>query len=304
MKLTWQPLTLDLRTTFRIAHGASDQRHNILVMLEHEGLTGFGEAAAVPYYGESPQGISKYLEDLSASDAAPGKWHDPFMLEPNLKKLPPGSRAARTAIDVALHDLVGKILGQPLYNLFGLDPITAPETSYTIGMDEPEIMADRAVESGWPILKVKLGSQDDMARVAAIRRATSARLRLDANAGWDRQQAASLIPRLAAYDLEFIEQPLAAGDIEGLRWLQTLNLGVPIFADESALNAHDIASLAGAVNGVVVKLMKTCGFRESLRAIHTARAMDMQIMLSCMVELSVGVTAADSSRTIVRLRRS
>lgn len=292
MKLSWHPLTLDLRTTFRIAHGASNQRHNMLVILEHEGLTGLGEAAAVPYYGESPQSILQYLADLSVSDANPKEWHDPFMIGRYLQLLPSGSRAARTAIDVALHDLVGKILEQPVYRLLGLDPTITPETSYTIAIDTPEIMAERAVESDWPVLKIKLGSQDDLARVAAIRKATSARLRVDANAGWDRQQAAYLIPRLAQYDLEFVEQPLAANDVEGFRWLRTQKLGVPLFADESAMNTREIAALAGAVDGVVVKLMKSCGLRESLAAIHTARALDMQIMLSCMVESSLGVTAA------------
>jgi L-alanine-DL-glutamate epimerase-like enolase superfamily enzyme len=167
-----------------------------------------------------------------------------------------------------------------------------PLTSFTIAMDEPKVMAQRAKESGLPILKVKVGGANDEAMVAAIRKATNAKLRVDANAGWTREQAAMMIPRLAQYDLEFIEQPLPVGDIEGLRWLRAQKFGLPIFADEPVKTARDVAAHAGAVDGVVVKVMKTGGIREALRAIHTARALDLQVMLSCMVESSVGVTAA------------
>jgi L-alanine-DL-glutamate epimerase-like enolase superfamily enzyme len=163
-------------------------------------------------------------------------------------------------------------------------------------MNEPEVMAEQAMASGHPILKVKLGSERDEAIVKAIRSATNAKLRVDANAGWSREQALQIIPRLAEYDLEFIEQPLAVDDVEGYFWLKekmrAQKVNIPIFADETAKNSHDVAKLAGAVDGVVVKTMKSEGIRESLRMIHTARAHDMQIMLSCMIESSVGVTAA------------
>jgi L-alanine-DL-glutamate epimerase-like enolase superfamily enzyme len=287
MKLTWEPITIDLKTTFRIAHGSSDQRFNVLVYLDE----GVGEAPAVAYYGETQQVIIDYLKTV------PDLGDDPFDIDAVLAKLPAnGSRAARAAIDVALHDLWGKRLGHPLYRLFGLNPHKLPQTTFTIGMDEPEIMAERAKESGYPLLKIKLGGERDEAMVAAIRKATDAKLRVDANAGWTREQALELIPRLAGYGLELVEQPLAKDDIEGLRWLKTeLNaqgINVPIFADESAQTSHDVARLAGAVDGIVVKNMKTLGLRDGLRTIHAARAHDMQIMLSCMVETSVGVTAA------------
>lgn len=169
-------------------------------------------------------------------------------------------------------------------------------TSFTISMDLPEIMAQRAKESSFPIIKVKLGSPDDEAIVAAIRKATPAKLRLDANAGWSREKALEIIPRLVDYDIEFIEQPLPADDLDGLRWLhgklKEQKIVMPIFADESVKTAHDVASLAGAVDGVVVKLMKSTGIREAVRCIHTARSLDMQVMMGCMVETSVGVTAA------------
>jgi len=286
MKLSWEPITLDLRTTFRIAHGSSDQRFNVLVHLDD----GVGEAAAVPYYGETQQGILDYLKTV------PDLGDDPFDMDTVLARRPPGSRAARSAIDEALHDLWGKRLGQPLYRLFGLNPTNLPLTSFTIAMDEPEIMAERAKQSSYPVIKIKLGGDNDEAMVAAIRKAVNAKLRVDANAGWSREHALQVIPRLAEYDLEFIEQPLAADDMEGYFWLKeklsAQKIKMPIFADESAKNSHDVVRLAGALDGVVVKLMKTEGIREALRTIHVARAHDMQIMLSCMVESSVGVTAA------------
>jgi L-alanine-DL-glutamate epimerase-like enolase superfamily enzyme len=283
MNLTSQPLTLDLRVTFRIAHGASDQRRNVLARLED----GLGEGAAVPQWGETQEGIQAYLER-----AAGLVGDDPFLIEDVMERLPAGSQAARAALDMALHDLVGKRLGQPLYRLLGLNPDRLPLTSFTVAIDEPQVMAERVRQSGLPIIKVKLGSPDDEAIVAAIRRASDARLRLDANAGWTRQQAAQLIPRLAGYGIEFIEQPLAKDDIEGLRWLRKQKLGAPIFADESLKTGREMPALAGAVDGVVVKLQKTGGIREALKTIAMARALDMQVMLSCMVESSLGVTAA------------
>ena len=286
MRLTWEPITLELKTTFRVAQGASDQRFNVLVYLDD----GVGEAAAVPYYGETQDGIIDYLKSV------PDLGDDIFDMDTLLSRRPAGSRAARSAIDEALHDLWGKKLGQPLYKLFGLNPDNLPLTSFTIGMDEPEVMAEQAKASGHPVLKIKLGSEKDEQMVAAIRKATDAKLRVDANAGWSREHALQIIPHLAEYDLEFIEQPLAVDDVEGYFWLKeklrAQNSKTMIFADETAKNSHDVAKLAGAVDGVVVKTMKSEGIRESLRMIHTARAHDMQIMLSCMVESSVGVTAA------------
>lgn len=282
MKLTYEPYTLNLKTTWRIAHGATDQRHNVLVRIGQ----GWGEAAAVPHHGESQAGIIAYLDGLGERD-----W-DVLDMEDTLGGLPSGSAAARSAIDLALHDALGKRLGLPLYQLFGLNPAKAPQTSFTVGSDAPEVMAERARASGMPIIKIKLGGGQDEAIVKAVRQATSARLRVDANAGWTREQAAQLIPRLAAYDLEFVEQPLPVGDIEGLRWLRQQKLGALIFADENILTSRNVAAHAGAVDGVVIKVQKAGGLREAVRAIHIARALDMQIMLGCMVETSLGVTAA------------
>ena len=244
MRLTAEPVTLKLRATFRIAHGASDERYNVLAHLEE----GVGEGAAVPYHGETQAGI---LADLARAAGALGD--DPLLIDDCLAGLPPLTPAARAAVDIALHDVWGRRLGQPLYRLLGLNPARAPETSFTIALDTPQAMADRARASGWPILKIKVGAGDDEARLRAIRAATAARLRVDANAGWTREQAARLIPRLAEFGLEFVEQPLPAGDLDGLRWLRAQNLGLPIFADESVKSARDVAAHAGLVDGVVIK---------------------------------------------------
>jgi L-Ala-D/L-Glu epimerase len=286
MRLSWEPLTLELKTPFKIAHGTFSHRYNVLVRLDE----GIGEAPAVVYYGETQEVILDYLARV------PDLGDDPFDLDAVLARLPAGSKAARAAVDIALHDLWGKRLGQPLYRLFGLNPRALPLTSFTIAIDEPEVMARRAKESGYPIIKIKLGSGRDEEIVTAIRKATDATLRVDANAGWSREEAARLIPRLAEHGLELVEQPLAAEDVEGFRWLRQRlrqeGVKVPIVADESVRTSRDVARLAGSVDGVVVKLMKTEGIREALRAIHTARAHDMCVMLSCMVETSVAVTAA------------
>ena len=286
MKLSWESLTLNLRSPFRVAHGTSLQRFNVLVHLDE----GLGEAAAVPYYGETAEGIVAYLRTVADLGT------DPWDLEGILSRRPPGSLAARAAIDGALHDLWGRRLGHPLYRLWGLNPDAIPDTSFTIGLAEPGVMAAQARESGLPILKVKLGGDRDEEVVSAVREATAARLTVDANGGWSRDRALEILPLLAEARVELVEQPLAATDPEGYFWLRAKmraqGLRVPIFADESVRTSRDLPALAGAIDGVVVKTMKSGGLQEAIRMIHTARALGLGVLLSCMVESSVGVTAA------------
>lgn len=283
MNLSWEPITLDLKTPFKIAHGVSERRHNVLVRLDE----GIGEGAGVHYLGESQTGIIDYLRSASEQFS-----DDPIQIEKILETLPLGSSSGRAALDIALHDLWGKRQGIPLYNLLGLTMQQMPSTSITIAMDVPIKMAQQAKQSGWPIIKIKLGSVDDEAIVRSIREETDAVLRVDANAGWTREQAAELIPRLVEYDLELVEQPLPVGDIEGLRRLRARNPGVKIFADENIRTPQDVIDHVDAVDGVVIKLMKSGGIKPTMRMIEIARSFDMQVMLSCMVESSVGVTAA------------
>lgn len=286
MRLTWEPMTLKLATAFNIAHGSYTERHNVLARLDHDGMVGLGEAAVVPYLGESREGVVAYL-----AQAADALGDDPWLIEDILDRLPDGSHAAQSALSLCLYDLHGQRLGQPLWRLWGLNPARAPLTSVTIGLDTAEVMAAQARALNAPILKVKLGGPDDLPLVRAIRAVTDATLRVDANAGWDRETALALLPALADLGVEFVEQPLAMDDVAGLRWLKARS-PLPLFADEAVRSAASVARLAGAVDGVVVKLAKFGGLREARRAIDLAHALDMQVMLSCMVESTLGVSAA------------
>lgn len=283
MELAWQPLTLELERPFTIAHGQSDTRTNVLARLED----GIGEAAGVPYLGETEAGIVAYLERVDLRDL-----DDPTQLDEVLARLPSGSAAARAAFDMALHDLWGKRLGQPLHRLLGLNPARIQPTSFTIAMAAPEVMAAQARSLVLPILKIKLGDALDEARVVALRQACASRLRADANAGWTREKAARLLPRLAELGVELVEQPLPAGDLDGLASLARIQPRPPIFADESIKTMADIVAHAGKVDGVVIKLAKCGGIREAWRQIHVAHALGLEVMLGCMIESSLAVTAA------------
>jgi L-Ala-D/L-Glu epimerase len=261
----------------------SDVRENVLV---HVG-GGVGEAAAVPYHGETSAGIIQYLQGVDL-----GAVSDPSHLEDILAGLPAGSAAARAAIDIALHDGWGRALGQPLYRLLGLNPERIPLSSFTIALGPLEELAQRAREAPAAILKLKLGSADDAERVRIVRAASSAPLRVDVNGGWSLERAERLLPELAEQGVELVEQPLPPGDLEGLRRLSQLRSRPPLFADESIKSTADLLAHRGLVEGVVIKLAKSGGIRPALQQIALARALGMQVMLSCMIESSLGVTAA------------
>jgi len=287
MHVRVEPITLDLVSPFRIAHGTSVARDNVLVHIgdgEHEGI---GEAAPVRQHHETQASVLEYLAALPSLGA------DPFPLEEILAALPPGSQAARAAVDIALHDLVGKKLGIPLYRLFGLNPDSAPPTSFTIGIGTAEEVQAKAREAAkqFPILKLKLDGDHHLDLVRSVRAVTDARLVADANCGWTVDQALQLIPALADLGLEWIEQPLPEEDLDGMRRIREAS-PIPLFADEPVRTARDIPRLAGSVDGVNIKVMKAGGLREALRMIAVARAHDLQVMLGCMVETSVGITAA------------
>jgi L-alanine-DL-glutamate epimerase-like enolase superfamily enzyme len=292
MRLTVEPITLHLKTPFRIAHGTSVARHNVLA---HIG-DGVGEGAPVPYYGYSQAEAVAYLQSLDADALVGG---DPLALEDALDRLPPGPAPARAAVDIALHDHWARQLGQPLYRLWGLNPMRAPLSSLTLSITEDEEDLRRRVRAAGrsPVLKLKLGTGDlraDEAIVRVARQESDARLCVDANSAWRVEDAARIIPRLAAYDLLFIEQPIPAAEVEGWHRLRRLLPGdlPPLIADESVRQAEDVLALAGAADGINVKLSKVGGLREARGMIALARAMGMQVMLGCMVESSVGITAA------------
>ncbi len=286
MELHYDVADLALRHTFHIAHGTSDLRRNVIIAIGD----GLGEAAPVAYHHESVDGVSSALEHWR-----PGIEHlsEPAGLHALLRTLS-GSNAARAAVDIALHDALGKRLGCSLADLMGLRQLPVPPTSFTIAITTPEELPARVAEAaGYPILKVKLGTSRDLETVRTIREhAPAARIRVDANAGWSREQALALMPALAEVGVEFVEQPLAVGDLDGLAAIKQACTGLPVVVDESVRSAADVVALAPYVDGVNVKLMKTGGIAGAVAAIHTARSCGLRVMLGCMIETSLGVTAA------------
>lgn len=286
MHVAYETIELRLRHTFHIAHGASATRRNVLLRLGD----GLGEAAPVAYHGESAEAVAATLErwrpELERLD-------DPAAIAWLLAKLE-GSRASRAAVDLALHDALGKRLSCSLHTLLGLERLPLPPTSFTIAITEPEELVARVqAAAAYPILKIKLGTERDLAIVRTIREAAPhTTLRVDANAAWTVAQALELIPQLAELGVELVEQPLAVDDLEGLRTLKAARLALPIVADESVKSPADVARLADAVDGINIKLMKTGGIQGALTAIHTARSYGLKIMLGCMIETSLGATAA------------
>jgi len=289
MRLSYEPITLDLEIPFRIAHGVSPVRNNVLIRIGDGEMEGLGEAAPVRQHHETQAGVLDYLATL------PPVPDDPFALEEILAGLPPGSQAARAAVDIALHDLVGRRLGLPLYRLWGLNPVRAPETSFTIGLGSVEEVRDRAraASASFSILKLKLDSDtaNCLTLARTLRKASDARLVADANCAWTEEQALYLIPALAELGFEWVEQPLAEDDLDGLRRVHHAS-PLPIFADEPVRTSRDISRLADYVDGVNIKVMKAGGLREAMRMIAVARAHDLQVMLGCMIETSLGITAA------------
>ncbi len=279
-------LDLELRHTFRLARGASDQRRNLLVELEDEGLTGLGEAAPIAHYDQDHESAA------AAARSMVDRLEDPRAFSSVDELAVPGQPAAAAAIDAALRDLAGKRLQAPCYELLGIDPRNTPITSYTIGMDRPEIVERKVREAGdYDVLKVKMGSDDDRQVLEAVRGVTDRPLRVDANEGWTLADAQARLEWLAAMGVEFVEQPLPASRLAETRELRRLS-PLPLFADESVHVAADIPRLAEAFDGINIKLAKCGGIGEALRMIAVARAHGMKIMLGCMIESSLAITAA------------
>ncbi|HMI48856.1 MAG TPA: dipeptide epimerase [Gemmatimonadaceae bacterium] len=292
MKLSHQTIELNPTHPFVIARGGYSHHRNVIVRLtDDDGLEGFGEAAPNRYYGESVSTVTAALGQFKpVLERA-----DPFSLESieaNLNRVLRGNASAKSAVSSALHDLVGKRLGFPVYRLWGLDAATVPQSSFTIAIAENEELAKRVAEArDYPILKIKLGTDRDEEIVRIVRNAAPAkRLRVDANAAWTAKHAVRMSDFLADQGVEMVEQPVPANDIEGLRFVRKSSK-LPIFADESCLVATDVAKLAGAVDGINIKLAKCGSLREAMRMVHAARALDMQVMAGCMIESSLGISA-------------
>jgi L-Ala-D/L-Glu epimerase len=294
MKLSHEIIALRTKNPFIIARGGSSEYRVVRVTLTApDGATGWGEAAPSKFYGETADTVVDVLPMLA--EALEGS--DGWSLEAAERALEKAIRfngSARAAVSGALHDLMGKRLGIPLYKLWGLDPAAAPLTSFTIGIAPDEkTLRERVNDAAqYPVLKIKLGSSWDERIVRVVRELAPKKvLRVDANAGWTPKFALRIIPLLQELGVEFVEQPLPPEDLEGLRFVRERS-SLPIVADESCLVASDIPKLAGVVDGINIKLAKCGGLREALRMIATARAHGMLVMAGCMIESSLGITAA------------
>lgn len=293
MELEWERLTVRSEQPFRISRSTRSSFERVWVRVSADGVEGWGEAAPTAYYGESADSVEAALAEIRPALADHG---DPRRLEPlegELLRRAPDAASARAGVVAAVLDLVGKALGEPLWRLWGLDPGEAPASSFTLGIDEPEVMAEKARRAaGYPVLKVKVGTDRDRENLEAIRsEAPDALLRVDANAAWTADEALEGMELLTDFGVEFVEQPLPPDDREGYRRLAR-EAPLPVIVDESCLVAADVPGLAGLADGVNLKLAKCGGPREALRAIHTARACGLEVMLGCMVQSSLGIAAA------------
>ncbi len=292
MHLRFFPYELQLQHTFTVASYSRTTTPDVQVEIEYEGVTGYGEASMPPYLGQTTESVCAFLRKV---DLSPFK--DPFLMEDILSyvdSLSPGDTAAKAAIDIALHDLVGKLIGQPWYRIWGLDPEKAPFTTYTIGIDTPEVVREKTREAvgRFQILKVKVGLDSDMQMIRAIRDVTSLPLAVDANQGWkDRSKALEEIFWLAEQGVVMVEQPMAKERVDDNAWL-TEHSPLPIFADESIQRLADVSDLKGVYSGINIKLMKCTGMREGWKMANLARSMGMKVMVGCMTETSCAVSAA------------
>jgi L-alanine-DL-glutamate epimerase-like enolase superfamily enzyme len=294
MKLDYEVATLKTRHPFNIARGGHGEEFAVWIRItDDDGLTGWGEANPVQYYGETPQTVCTALEIYRGAVESAANPFAVQEIEIACMEDLGGNAAARAGIVAALYDLMGKRIGQPAHVLLGLDPSRSPWTSFTIGLDEPDVVRAKLREAAeYPILKVKVGTERDEEILSIVREeAPDVRLRVDANTAWRPRQAIERIESLRKFDIEFVEQPVAAHDIDGLRFVRE-RAPLPIIADESCITSADIPRLAGVVDGINIKLAKCGGMAEALRMIHTARAHNLDIMLGCMIETSLGIAAA------------
>ena len=290
MELRTTTQTLALAEEFGIARGSRTTQSVVQVELEHDGISGRGEAAPVYYRGESVESAAGFL-----SETAPALLgDDPFALEAIEGRLGDvdGEAAGKAALDAALHDWIGRRLGVPVWRLLGLSP-EAPPTSYTIGIDSVDGTRDRARRAReFRALKIKVGGTEDLERLEAVREESAAPLRVDANEGWTLESARELMPELIRLDVELVEQPFPAADLDSFRELRELRPRLPVIVDEGCHDLADVAPAAGYADGINVKLAKSGGVREAVRMIHAARALGLRVMLGCMVESQLGVAPA------------
>ncbi|MBU8898791.1 dipeptide epimerase [Corallococcus sp. M34] len=288
--LSFRTVELPLRHAWTIARGTSTSKRNVLVELRAGGHVGHGEAAPNVRYGESAETVTAALQVLApvVEGRDPRCFRD---VSEALEAALPGNHAAKAAVDLALHDLAGKLLGAPLYRMLGVTPTRMPATSMSIGIDVPETLALKVREAAdFAVLKVKLGAERVRETFGAVRAHTRQPIRVDANEAWRPAEALAHIEWLASQGVELVEQPLPAADGDGAKWLRARS-PLPLVADEALSMAGDVPRLVEGYHGINVKLQKCGGIREALRIIETARACGLRVMLGCMVETGVGIAA-------------
>lgn len=291
MKLRFRPYTLELKHVFTIATSSRTTTPVMLTELEYDGIIGYGEASMPPYLGESHETASAFLSKVDLS-----KFNDPFDFENILAyvdSVAPGNAAAKAAIDIALHDLAGKILKAPLYKIWGYDKTKTPFTSFTIGIDKPDVVRQKVKEAAeFKILKVKLGRDTDKEMLETIRSVSDQPLCVDVNQGWkDKNFALEMTHYCQEMGVVFIEQPMPKEDLDGNAWL-TENSPLPTIGDEAVQRLPDVIKAYKVYSGINIKLMKSTGLREAHKMLTLARALGMKVMLGCMTETSCAISAA------------
>jgi len=297
MKLTFFPYELKLRHVFTVATYSRSTTPDVQVELEYDGITGYGEASMPPYLAKELGTVESVMEFLGRVAKRLEDFSDPFQMEDILSaidQMDDGNAAGKAAVDIALHDLVGKMMKQPWYRIWGLNPDLAPSTTFTIGIDTADVVRQKTRECAdlYNILKVKVGRDNDKEMIETIREITDLPIAVDANQGWkDRQQALDMICWLKEKGIVMVEQPMPKERLDDIAWV-TEHSPLPVFADESIQRLKDIDGLKGAFTGINIKLMKCTGMREAWKMVNTARALGLKVMVGCMTETSCAVSAA------------
>ncbi len=303
MKLTFKPYELQMKHTFTVAEYSRNSTPDLLTQIEYEGITGYGEASMPPYLGESIASATKFLQKVNLE-----QFRDPFRIDDILTyvdSVAEGNPAAKASVDIALHDLIGKIVNQPLYKLWGLNPEKTPYTDFTIGIDKPDVVRAKTIEAmkmkeHLKILKVKLGRGNDQQMINTVRNVTNVPLYVDVNQGWkDKNKALDMIYWMKEKGVVFVEQPMPKDQVDDMAWLTEYS-PLPTMADEAFQRLPDIVDkIKGVYSGINIKLMKSTGLYEAQKMITVARALGMKVMLGCMTETSCGVSAVSQLSPLV-----
>lgn len=291
LKLSFKPNKLKLRHAFNLARNSRTTTPDVLVQLEYDGIVGYGEASMPPYLGESIESVTKFLGNLDL-----GQFNDPFRIEEILSYVDgtaPDNRAAKASVDIALHDLLGKIMGQPWYKIWGLSPEKTPNTSFTIGIDKADVVRQKVDEAApYKVIKVKMGLDNDRELVEIIRSKTDKPLCVDANQGWtDKEKALDMCHWLKERGCMFVEQPFDKKMIDETAWLRERS-PLPIIADEFCQRIPDVMRAYQVYDGINIKLMKSTGLHEAYKMAVLAKSLGMKLMIGCMTETSCAISAA------------